>query len=973
MPELDRRDFLKVVGLSAGAAAAAGCQEPVEKVIPYLIQPEEIVVGIPTYYSSTCRECPAACGTHVKTREGRPIKVDGNPDDPVSRGTLCVRGQASLARTYDATRFPGPMRRDCENLVPTSWEEALGLLVERLGTAARAGRVVFLGDLETGTLDALVDQFLAAIGSPHRVRFELYAHEALRAANQRLFGTDAVPHFDLERADFLVSFGNDFLETSLDPLQNQIGFTQARRAGQAYAVYVGPRLSLSGSNADLWVSARPGTEILVALALAHEVARQRPGSVPASVRRALEPYAPARVAEPAGVEAGTLEVVAGRLAQAQAPLALPPGNEVLGTNGTDFALAVQLLNVASGALGSTVRFGPDHNVSGLARFGDLKDLAGRMRGGEVEVLLVHNANPVYSLPQVFGFADAVRQVPFKVSFSSADDETTALADLVLPDHTPYEAWGDAEPIRGVRRLQQPTIRPIFDTRAIGDVLLDVGRRLGAGEKLPAGSFRDLLATRWSAPGLEQALAKGGDFQLAADRPVSLRSDLGDLRFEVAETGGEGKLTLLVYPSLSFHDGRSARIAMLQELPDPVTKTTWGSYAELHRETAEELGLERGDVVRLSTEVGAIELPVFPHQTIRRDAIAVAVGQGHKPVDPGAPAPDLHQRRRVVGVNVLSILPGRIDPDSGGLAWLSTRVGVERTGRRAVVPHTQLGFDQEGRGIAQAASLAALLGYEEEHSEAPHLETKEYDPADDALEASPYRWGMSIDLDACTGCGACVTACNQENNIFAVGPDVVAFGREMHWMRIERYVESHDGDLEVRHVPMLCQHCGAAPCENVCPTLATLHGDEGLNMMSYNRCIGTRYCSNNCPYKVRRFNYFTHDLFVREPEHLGMNPDVTVRCKGVMEKCTFCAQRIIDAHQVAKDEKRDIRDGEVKPACAQTCPSQAIVFGNLRDRESRVAQVRDDPRAYRVFEHLYTRPAVSYLKSIGRGGLRKGKG
>jgi molybdopterin-containing oxidoreductase family iron-sulfur binding subunit len=968
MPDLDRREFLKVVGLSAGAAAAAGCQDPVERVIPYLIQPEEIVPGNPTYYASTCRECPMACAIHVKTREGRPIKVEGSPDDPIAHGAMCGRGQAGLARTYDASRFRGPMRRQAEGLVPIPWEEALNLLVEKLRPAAGAGRVAFLGGLETGTQDKVIDGFLEAIGSPHRVQFELYAHESLRAANQTLFGTGEIPQFDLGQADVVVSFGTDFLETWLNPVQNQSGFSGARRGGKGYAAYVGPRLSLSGANADLWVSAQPGTEVLVALALAHDVSRKKRNGLPSSLRRLLEPYSPSKVSAQTGVPAHTIESLASRIAQAQTPLALPPGNELAGTNATDLAIAVQLLNVASGALGKTVRFGADHAAPG--RFSDLKDLAGRMRGGEVEVLLVHDTNPVYSVPRAFGFADAMAKVPFKVSFSSANDETTALADLVLPDHTPYEAWGDAEPVRGVRRLQQPTVRPLFDTRALPDVLLDLGRRLGAGDRLPAGSFRDVLAARWGDVGFDDALAKGGDFKPAAGRRVGLRANIGNLQFTVADTATQGDLTLLAYPSIQFYDGRSARIARLQETPDPVTKTAWGSFAEIHTETATRLGLKRGDVVKLATEVGEIELPVFPHAAIREDVVAVAAGQGHQPVDPAAPEPDLAQRRSSVGVNVLAVLPGRIDARSGGLAWLSTRVRLQKIDKVAIVPVVQRAFDQENRGLAQSTTLAALEGHEEEHADAPHLETKPFHPAEDAAATSPYRWGMTIDLDACTGCQACVSACSQENNIPIVGPNLVAQGREMSWIRLERYVEEHDGELDVRHSPMLCQHCGAAPCENVCPTLATVHGDEGLNVMAYNRCIGTRYCSNNCPYKVRRFNYFPYDFWVREPEHLGLNPDVTVRTKGVMEKCTFCVQRIHVARDQAKLEDREIREGEVTPACAQTCPSKAITFGNLRDPESQVALDLDDRRAYHALDSLYTRPAVGYLRSIRRSDGHK---
>lgn len=975
MPEFDRREFLKIVGLSAGAAATAACQEPVELVIPYLNQPEELVPGVPTYYASTCRECPSACGTVVKTREGRPIKVDGNPDDPISKGRLCVRGQASLYRTYDAARFKGPMKRsDGGALVEIGWDEVLDLLVEKLRPAAEANRVYFLGGLETGTLDGLIDQTLAAIGSPNRVSFEPFAQEALRSANERVFGVDALPHFAFEEADVVVSFGTDFLETWLNPLQNQVGFAASRRAGNGYAVHVGPRLSLSGANADLWLSPAAGTEILVALALAGAVARRR-GVDLGPLGPGLAGTTPASTAERTGIPAEKLERLAQRIAKASSPLALPAGRELEGANAAEFAAAVQLLNFVSGAIGKTVTFGPDHALSRVARFRDMKELAGKMIGGQVGVLLVHGANPVYAAPQV-GFADAMRTAGLlSVSFSSAADETTALADLVLPDHTPFEAWGDAEPVRGVRRLQQPTVRPLMNTRALGDTLLELGRRLGHAARLPSGSFKDLLQARWGSVGFDAALARGGDFKPTAPRSVSLSPSATSLEFNPATIEGQGDLTLLVYPSLHLYDGRSARIAMLQEIPDPVTKLVWGSYAELHPESAAQLGIEEGDVVRVSTEAGAIELPAFPHEAVRPGYIAVMAGQGHQPVDPDFPRDrvDRHWRRASVGVNALEILPGRLDAASGGLAWLSTRAKVEPTGTRALMPKTQPTFDQEGRGIAQVAGVAALHGgkadshAEPAYADASHLEAVDFDPSDDGRHPD-YRWGMAIDLDACSGCNACLTACSQENNIPAIGEELVRQGREMHWIRLERYIEREGDEIEVRHTPMLCQHCGAAPCEAVCPTLATYHSAEGLNVMVPNRCIGTRYCGNNCSYKVRRFNYYPYDLDVREPEHLALNPDVTVRSKGVMEKCSFCVQRINaakDQVRIEQGEDATVADGVITPACAQTCPSSAITFGNHKDPGSQVSKRRADARAYWVFPHLNTRPAVTYLKSVKR--------
>ncbi len=991
MPELDRRDFLKIVGMSAGTAATAACQEPIERVIPYLNQPEEVVPGLATYYNSTCRECPAGCGIRVKTREGRPIKVDGNPDDPIGRGSLCVRGQAGLHRTYDAARFQGPLRREGEGFVPISWDEGMELLVEKLRAAN--GRISFLGGAETGTLDRIIDAFLSALGSPNRLRFELYAHEALRSANEMVFGTGAIPQFALDRADVVIAFGTDFLETWLNPLQNQVNFAAGRAQGRGFAAFVGPRFGLSASNLDQWLAPEPGTEVLVALALAREVAARK-GTTPA-LRELLADFSPESVADRTGVSALQIRSLAERIAGASAPLALPPGVEIQGTNAASFAAAVQILNYVSGAVGNTVVFGPDHNVGGLARFSDLKELAGKLRGGEVSVLLVHGANPVHCAPQV-GFADAMRSGGvFTVSFSSASDETTALADLVLPDHTPFESWGDSEPIRGIRRLQQPTIRPLNDTRALGDVLLDAGRALGRAGSLPGGDFRDAIRTRWGLPDFDQRLANGGRFRAAPARGVALAAGVGNLSFEPAALSGESDgLALVVYPSLHFYDGRSQRLAVLNEIPDPVTTTMWGSYAEIHEDTARELGVELGDVVEVSTEAGSIELPVYPHKAVRPGVVAISAGQGHQPVDPNAPDPDYRQSRETTGVNALEIVPGRLDPRSGGLAWLSTRASVRPTGSRALVVRAQTTFDQEGRGIAKSTTLAALARHEHpeaasehgeaagEHGEAEgdaseasrgpaygdasHLETKQYDPAADAHPESPYRWGMSVDLDACTGCNACVMACGAENNGPIVGPDNARGGREMHWIRIERYVElGHDGQIDVRSVPMMCQHCGAAPCESVCPTIATYHNKDGLNVMVPNRCIGTRFCSNNCPYKARRFNYWPYDFFYRSPEELHLNPDVTVRSKGVMEKCTMCLQRINDVKDRAALENRNVRDGEMQTACQQACPSQAIHFGNLRDPESEVSKLREDPRAYRVFEHLYTRPGVSYRKALKR--------
>ncbi len=1020
MPEIHRREFLKLVGASAGAAATVGCSDPVSKLIPYVIQPEVIVPGIANYYASTCQECSAACGLLVKTREGRPIKLEGNPEHPINQGALCARGQASIGRSYHPDRYKTPMKRVGDKLEPTTWDDAIAILS---GEIKRAGNRTWMLGGQTGpTASAWIDKWVEAVGAGGRVVYEPFAPEALREATQALFGVASEPVFDLSGSDLIIDFGSDFLESGPSPTEHARQFAEARdiakrERGGARFVYIGPRLSMTASNADEWVAAKPGSEGLLALALL-KVAIGAGGGTQAGRDGVAAPLAKidiAAVAKQADVPLATIERIGKALGAAKSPVLLPPGVALASRRAAATARAVMLANWALGAVGKGVSI-PAPRDGKLPSYHQTLALVDAMKQGSVGVLLVHGSNPVYSLPPSTGFSEALAKVPFVVSLASMPDESSERANLVLPDHTPLESWGDAEPRPGIRSLVQPTLRPIYDTRALVDTLLDVARAMGAdvAAKVPTDSFRALVEQAWAGTDFHAALAKGGVFAAQPGVEVTLVGSAVD--FEMAEPAleGDGDFTLLTSPGALLYDGRGANLAWLQETPDPVTKITWVSFAEISPRAAEKLGgLVFGDVVEVETKAGKLSLPVVVRGGVRDDVIAIAIGQGHT-VGLWSSGTDSGHPGEARGVNVIDVLPALTD-ESGGRAWLLTKAKVTNTGRHEKLPICQDSQNQRGRRLGLAVPLAELAagdahveaehgaadavpgagesapGYPA-HGEAAHGEAhgshemiKAFDASMDRAPDSPYRWGMTIDSDKCTGCSACVVACYIENNISIVGEEQVRRGRHMAWLRIERWVG--DGNLEggqdrlpifpdaessstvdIRIAPMLCQQCGAAPCEAVCPVIATYHADDGLNGMIYNRCIGTRYCANNCPYKVRKYNWFDFALERwPDPMYLMANPDVTVRGQGVMEKCTFCVQRVASARQIAKNENRVIRDGEVTTACAQSCPTHAIQFGNLVDKTSAVAKAGSEPvRGYHSLEELNTRPAVTLLAKVQRG-------
>jgi molybdopterin-containing oxidoreductase family iron-sulfur binding subunit len=701
----------------------------------------------------------------------------------------------------------------------------------------------------------------------------------------------------------------------------------------------------------------------------------------------LAEYAPQAVAPRSGVSVEVLERLAREFAS-QPSVAVAGGMGAQHADAHGTAAAVHLLNYVAGNVGRTVVFGPAPNPSGSSSYGRLAELARAMEAGEIAVLLVHGANPAYAAPGGLGLGAALARVPFKVSFSRFLDETAMAADLVLPDHDPLEQWNDFEPRAGVYLLQQPVMQPVFDTRQTGDVLLDLARRMGdrVAARFPAASYKEHLENAWR--GLHQrlggresfevfwtgALQRGGVWTEPKRRGASLAAGVERLRLSPPVIP-EGRFALIVYPSSTLYDGRGANRPWLQELPDPIAKLTWSTWLEIHPDTADRLGIADGDIVEVASDAGAVRAVALRYPGIRKDVVALPLGQGHTALGRYA------EGRGANGYALLPAAPAAF----GGVVHL-TAATVHATGAHEPLATRAGNLRQLGRGIAQAVGLTALLkeGFEPHHEQhaAPipeHVEDvldqwqeeqyRDWKERGNYAGAHP-RWGMVIDLSRCTGCSACVTACYAENNLPVVGKELVQRGREMSWLRVERYFEGGGPDpLEFRVVPMLCQQCGNAPCEPVCPVFAAYHTPDGLNAQVYNRCVGTRYCSNNCPYKVRYFNWFDYqnpaDPAFAWPEPLAwqLNPDVTVRSKGVMEKCTFCIQRIRGAQHQARMRGTPLEDGEVLTACQQSCPADAIVFGDLNDPSSRVAQLASDPRGYHVLEGLNTRPAITYLARV----------
>ena len=976
-----RRDFLKMLGFSTTAAVvAAGCELPIRKSIPYAWKPEEVIPGIPNYYASAFYQGGDYCSVVVKTREGRPIKIDGNKLSSVTKGGTSARVQASVLSLYDSARFKNP-KKGKENI---TWETADKEIGEKLKSIsdAKGKIVIYSSSIASPSTLAAIAEFKSAFGAEHLVS-DAISYSGILDANDKTFGIRAIPSYHFDKAKVIVSLGADFLGTWVSPVEFAADWAVNRKVSKdnkkmSRHIQIESALTSTGASADKRILVKPSEEATYAVDLYKAISGGSSGNAKA-------------------------DAVAKELVAAKGSALV-----VSGSNDPNVQIVVNAINQALDSYGSTISFTSTYNT----KVGSDKAAAQLLEGlnsGDIKAVIFYNTNPLLTDRNADKLAAAIKKATLSVSLSERQDETTAAVQYVCPDSNWLESWNDVSPKTGVYNICQPTITKLFDTRQAQQTLLN-----WAGSK---EDYYDFIRAHWEKnvyakqskysgfnalwdvtvhdgevviEGGSEGKFSGAGVDAAASAVSSTYSNLGDTQ-------------LKLYESVAMGNGHWTDNPFLQELPDPITKVTWGNYVIVpiswrkKNNVKNDLELKDYQLVKVTANGQSVTLPAIAVPGVADGTFAIALGYGRNYTNENGNNDELK-----VGKNAYPLLASIGD----NLSYVSkaTIEVLPQTEKVAITQsHHNITLKDLGgvkkRKVVKETTLPEYVkddsaGNEDRAEILEEMVTLYYEH-----EKNGHHWNMSVDLNSCIGCGACVTACNVENNVPVVGKDQVIRSREMHWLRIDRYftytemiqdgTETLPGEaIDVVFQPLMCQHCDNAPCENVCPVAATNHSSEGLNQMAYNRCIGTRYCANNCPYKVRRFNWYDYqgaDAFDgkrvskfwanegllsqttrNQQESLArmvLNPDVTVRSRGVIEKCSFCVQRIQEGKLTAKKENRPLKDGDVVTACQTACPTNAIVFGDKNDKASVIAAKVVDKRAFGVIEEIHTMPNVTYLTKV----------
>lgn len=984
-----RRDFLRMMGFGMSAVALAACEAPIRKAIPYVNKPVDVDPSIANYYASTYTNGGDYCSIVVKVREGRPIKVDGNSLSSVTKGGTSAQVEASVLSLYDNSRLRAPKAFNSK----TTWENLDKIIIEKLGSVATSGGKIAIvsNTILSPSTKATIDKFKAKYPSAQHVVYDQVSAYGILKANEESFGTAMIPSYDFSKANVIVSIASDFLTSGVSPIEATKQYAQSREVGEdkkemSRHYQFETILSLTGANADYRTMIRPSEEGAVAVELYNLIAAK---AGRASVGKGKSVTYLEDAANDLWASRGKALVVAGSNDKA-VQVVVNGINDMLGSYGTTI-------------LGTPVNF-RQGNDEAMANF--IKDA----EAGNVAAVIFYNCNPVYDHPMGANLAEGLKKVGVKISTAYKEDETGTLADFIAPDHHYLEAWNDAEPKKGYYSIAQPAISPIFKSRAAQESLL-----VWAGETNV--DYFEILKNNWKSwfftggnfqawwdkclydgvlekPGAEVALSFAGNVSAAADS-IAVNYKASEWEFVAYENGTVG-------------NGSQANNPLLQELPDPITKAVWDHYVTVSAKDAGDLDFREAKTLYANLKINGkeVKLPILVQPGQAPRTIGIPLGYGRTKAGKVAETVGgANAYGFVTMVNGSLSFSGAADFNKSEETYQIATTQTHHTymGRQTVIQETVLSEFQQKDWQREYQPAVSTWRDQEDHKVKPG-ELSMWK----GHHYNNHHWGMAIDLNTCTGCAACVVACNVENNVSLVGREEVINRREMHWLRIDRYyssavqpeswswkqAEAAAENPEVIFQPMLCQHCNNAPCETVCPVAATTHSTEGLNQMAYNRCIGTRYCANNCPYKVRRFNWFKyHDnqqFATSNPAmntDLGkmvLNPDVTVRSRGVMEKCSFCVQRIQNGKLGAKKERRPLQDGEVVTACQAACSTGAIVFGDINNPDSKISKllkirptknkddkeditlvdkIADNPRAYQVLEEIGVKPNIWYLAKV----------
>ena len=941
-----RREFLKLMGASIALSSFGCVRRPAQKIIPYAKKPFDIVHGRPNFYASSYSDGLEAFGVVVTTRDGRPIKVEGNLEDPNTQGGMSARAHAHILKLYDPDRYTSAKRnlqnekRTNHETVGVTWDE----LDKQVSEQLKKGKVAVLTNtLASPSTRALIEDFSAATGAQH------YQYDDIGADS-----AEGAPRVHLDRARYIVSVNCDFLGTWLTPTIFNRQFSKGRKPGENMSklVVFESLMSLTGANADSRLRVRPSQTLDVVMGLLNEIVVVRKLGKYASdsaVAHVLSGFA--KAAQETGADFGE---IAEQLWKNRGQSLVLAGGLSAGTeNSAAIQSAVAFLNTVLDNDGKTVTFSGGKAKAGMG------ELLAAIHSGAVSTLIIHGCNPAYSLPPSAKFAEALSKTSMVIYSGDRGDETARFADIVATDHHAMENWGDIQAGTSVS-IQQPTIRPLYDTRAFQDSLLKWGQATGKSKALTADTWYDYLRNHWKAN-----FHKGGkafeefwiDILQSGVLPSARAESTGKTASSAALNGIKSSarksgFELALYATVGLGDGQLSNVPWLQEFPDPVSKICWDNYASFSPKDAQRLKLKEGQMVKLSVAGQQLSAPAHIQPGQADGVVGLAVGYGRKgagKVADGVGVNGFQLAQWSNGQKVTSGIETEVSVLSGKYDFACTQDHHSMEGRQIVVEETLHDHVKKPGGNVHRHELTTMWS---------------------GHQYKGNKWGMVIDLNTCTGCGACVIACQSENNIPTVGKKYVIQGREMHWIRIDRYYTGDPEDPGIVQQPLVCMHCDNAPCEAVCPVIATVHSDEGTNDMIYNRCVGTRYCSNNCPYKVRRFNWFNY-TGLKEPLNLALNPEVTQRFRGVMEKCSFCIHRIRDVKSQAKLHEQALKDGDIKTACQQSCPTSAIVFGDLNNAGSAVAKQFSQPQSYDLLEELNTKPAVRYQVKVRNAPELKG--